>query len=224
MVIRLPRFVPFPLLVIGLFSVSACAPFWSTMVTGSGHVRSEQRTVSGFDHVAFAGDGELTITQGSVDSLIVEADDNLLPYLTSSVSANTLHLGRQSNVTFLSATTITFIVTVKQLQGLTMSGAGNATVNNLVVPSFHVTLSGAGRARIIGSADSQSLSLSGAGTYDGSGFATKSATVEVNGAGNALVEVSETLTATVSGVGSVAYIGNPKVTQHITGAGGVHQQ
>jgi hypothetical protein len=66
--------------------------------------------------VAFSGVGQLTITQGNTESLTVVADENLLPYLTSSVSNNTLQLGQQANVSIQSAKSIAFLVTVKQRQ------------------------------------------------------------------------------------------------------------
>jgi hypothetical protein len=212
------------LVVAGFFTLSACTLGGNTTVSGSGQVKSEQRKVSSFNQVSFSGAGQLTITQGSSDSLTVVADENLLPYLTSSVSGNTQQLGQASNVTIQSAKSISYLVTVKQLQGLTLSGAGTAEVNNVTPSSLNVTVSGAGHVRITGSAASQNVTLSGVGSYDGSGFATKSATVDISGTGNAVVAVSDTLTATVSGIGSVEYIGNPKVTQHVTGLGGVRQQ
>lgn len=162
--------------------------------------------------------------QGNVDLLTVEADDNLLPYLTSSVSANTLHLGRQPDITIESAKTIAFHVTIQQLQGLTLSGAGHAEVNNLTASVLRVSVSGAGHVTVTGSDDTQSVTLSGASSYDGSGFATKNATVEISGVGDAVVAVSGTLMATVSGAGSVEYIGNPTVTQHVTGTGSVRRR
>jgi hypothetical protein len=235
--------VPVPL-VAGILVLGGCMVGGTTTVVGSGHVKSEQRHVSSFNQVTLSGVGRLTITQGNSDALTVKSDENLLPYLTSSVSGTTLDLGVKSGVSIQSADPIDFLVTMKQLHGLTISGSGSAqaanisgpalmvsvtgsgavVLNNLVVSALTATVSGSGVIRVTGTAQSQDITISGSGNFDGGGFATKSATVDISGSGNATVQVSETLTATVTGSGNVVYIGSPKVTQHVSGSGSVSQQ
>src|SRR5262249_24541080 len=53
------------------------------VVRGSGNVKSESRDVRDFDRVGVSGVGTLTITQGSTESLTIQAEDNLLPLLRS---------------------------------------------------------------------------------------------------------------------------------------------
>ena len=65
-----------------LLVVSACG-----VVGGSGKVETETRQVSGFTAIDLTGTGEVTIEQGETESLTIEADDNVLPALTSKVSA-----------------------------------------------------------------------------------------------------------------------------------------
>jgi hypothetical protein len=58
-----------------------------SVVNGSGQTKSETRTVSGFTGIELSGTGEVTIEQGDAESLTVEADDNVLPALTSEWTA-----------------------------------------------------------------------------------------------------------------------------------------
>lgn len=211
-------------LLAGLVAVSGCDITGGTTVHGSGHVKSESRPVSGFTQVEFAGVGHLTLAQVGTETLNIQADDNLLPLLTSTVSGGVLHLQQAANTTITSATAINYILTVKSLTGFSLSGAGDAEIANLSTSAMKVTVSGAGRLLVSGSAESQDVTISGVGSYDGSGFATKTAKVSLSGTGSAVVEVSDTLDAQVSGVGSVEYIGDPKVTQHVTGLGSVHKR
>ncbi len=60
-----------------------------------------------------------------------------------------------------------------------------------------------------GTVDSQVVTLSGTGNYDGEDLQSASAEVDVDGAGGAVVAVSDRLDATVGGVGSIEYIGDP---------------
>ena len=55
------------------------------VVTGSGRVTSETRAVSGITRVALEGMGEVVIQEGAAESLTIEAEDNILPLITSAV-------------------------------------------------------------------------------------------------------------------------------------------
>ena len=75
----------------------------------SGNMESESRSVSGFTAIKLTGSGEVTIDQTGTDSLTIEADDNVLPKVTSNVVDGTLMLGVEGNVS--SSTPIKFVVT-----------------------------------------------------------------------------------------------------------------
>ncbi len=79
-----------PAIVLALLLVSSGC----STVSGSGNVVTETRQVSGFNRIDLAGSGEVTIQQGDAESLTIEADDNVLPRLTSEVSNSTLKLDR----------------------------------------------------------------------------------------------------------------------------------
>ena len=72
------------LLILAL-SILACQVGGLMGVRGSGNVAEEDRAVSGFTGVALAGIGELTIEVGERESLRIEAEDNLMPYLEAEV-------------------------------------------------------------------------------------------------------------------------------------------
>jgi putative autotransporter adhesin-like protein len=190
-------------------------------ITGSGNLKTEVRQVSNFTQVDFSAVGTLTIEQTGVEGLSITADDNILPILTSDVSNGVLHLGAKDNQNYNPKTPITYLLSVKTLTGLTLSGAGATQASNLDTQTMTVTMSGAGSATLHGKANDQQVTLSGAGNYDGSDFTTKTAKVTVSGVGNAIVNASDTLDATVSGVGNIEYLGNPKVTSHVSGVGTV---
>ena len=95
------------------------------MVNGSGQVETETRPVSGFTGIDLAGSGEVTIEQGDAESLTIEADDNVLPELTSEVSGSMLTLDTKPGTTVRSLNPIRYRVTVKDLTALSLSGSGS---------------------------------------------------------------------------------------------------
>ena len=77
---------------------------------------------------------------------------------------------------------------------------------------------------LAGTADPQAVTISGTGNYDGEDLQSATAEITIDAAGDAVLRVSDRLDATVGGVGSVEYIGNPSVTKDISGVGSVEQR
>ena len=204
---------------VGILSLVSC-----TTVRGSGNLKTESRTVSGFTAVDLSGNGHLTIEQTGTESLTIEAEDNILPLLTSDVSNGTLRLGEKDNTNILTTKTITYRLTVRDLNDLTVSGSGEVTAPSISVSKFNVTLSGSGSITLGGTTDSQAVTISGSGRYDAAKLASKSVTIDISGSGTAVVMPSDTLNATISGSGSVEYIGNPTVNQKISGSGRISKR
>jgi hypothetical protein len=185
---------------------------------------TESREVRGFTGVELTAIGNLQIEQTGTQSLTIEADADVLPKLTSDVSGNVLRLGVAPGASIDDAGPIVYRLTVATLDFLAVSGAGDVTASNLRADRLTVEISGAGDVTLAGTAEAQVVTISGTGNYDAEGLQSATAEVAIDGAGNAVVRVSDSLDATVSGVGSVEYIGNPRVTEDVSGAGSVEQR
>ena len=149
--------------------------------TGSGQVATDTRAVAGFSAVDLRGVGQLTVTLGGTEGLTVEAEDNLLPLISSTVSGNTLVLelkeGRPTRP-------IVFRLAARQITALSTSGAGDIDAPDVTGASLRTNQSGAGNVRLERlSVQSLDSSLAGAGSLDANGTATR-LTVNVAGAGN----------------------------------------
>ena len=224
---------------VGILLLAGCAT-----IRGSGNIKTESRSVSGFTAVDLSGSGHLTIEQTGTESLTIEAEDNILPLLTSDVSNGTLRLGVKDNTNVLTTKTINYRLTVRDLNNLIVSGSGEATAASITAGKFTITLSGSGevtaasitasqftvilsgsgKVTLGGTADSQAITISGSGHYDAAKLASKSAIIDISGSGTAVVMPSDTLDATIGGSGSVEYIGNPTVNQNITGLGSISKR
>ena len=80
---------------------SACiVPFAPRLVRGSGDIVKESRDVDGFDRIVVTGAGTVIITQGGSESLTIETDDNLMEYIETEVSGNTLEIGFTRDTAF----------------------------------------------------------------------------------------------------------------------------
>ncbi len=209
---------------------------------GSGHVITEERSVSGFTQVNLAGSGDLILTQGDQESVKVEAEDNLMQYIRTEVKGDTLYAYIHSDGIILHQNRpIKYYVTVKDIKSLEVYGSGNITsdeiqsdnldltvhgsgdisLDKLAATSVTIDISGSGNCDIAGKVTSQSLDLKGSGDYDVEKLESQSATVEITGSGNATIWAKDEITGRISGSGNLDYYGQPKLSVSTYGSGSV---
>ena len=210
---------------------------------GSGNIVKEDRPVNDFDQVVLNGIGKLVITQGDSESLVIEADDNILPIITAEVKNRVLTIGFDEKIRLVTKADITYTLKLKDLKGLEISGLGEATLPSLRSDALSLGMSGSGKIQIddlqattltvnssglgafdaAGQVDSISLNFSGAGFFNAENLKANSATLTINGTGTATVWVADQLDVNISGGGYVKYYGNPQVTKNVSGLGKIEK-
>lgn len=215
-------------------------------IPGSGNVQTETRDIGALEAVSIEYPGaEMTIQQSDKETVVIEADDNLLPQLSTEVVSGTLTIKNMEtdwesivnpsklvkiNVTVKDLNEIELSAPVgnlklDQLQAdtlkLVLSGGAQMKMNGIQVNLLDTDLSGAGSIQASGTADEIKLILSGLGNFNATDLESNRATIELSGMGDATVRVEQELAATITGAGSIKYFGNPRVEQNITGAGSI---
>lgn len=191
-------------------------------VRGSGNVITETRDVSGFDEIAALGSGTVRVSVTGTESVTIEAEDNIMPLLTTTVSGSRLELG--SRESYSPTKGIVYTITVIDLVGLELSGSGDVIVDGLATDALEVTINGSGDVVTTGTAHDLEVAINGSGDYNGADLASATGSVRVSGSGSATVNITDTLDAAVSGSGSVEYLGDPVVTESVTGSGDVSRR
>jgi hypothetical protein len=203
-------------LIVPILALTSCS-----IVTTPGSTRTETRTVSGFSKVELQGSGDLTIDQTGSESLTIEAGDEVMPNLTSDVVGDTLVLGTKRGVVLGPGSRISYHLSVKDLNGLTVSGSGEVTAPKITTDALTSDISGSGTITVGGSAPQHHLTISGSGTYQAGDLASKNAHADISGSGKAVVSVSDTLDVTIAGSGSLTYSGDASLHKDISGSGSV---
>jgi Putative auto-transporter adhesin, head GIN domain len=193
-------------------------------VRGSGIVKTESKEVSKFSSISFKSVGKLKIQQTGKESLTISAEDNILPLLESRVADNVLYLTAAKDANFNPTKPIEFVVEVKSLERLNIDGVGSIEANGIQGKQLSVSLDGVGSIAIAGSVDVLDLSLSGVGKFQGEELRTKQAKIRHDGVGSAVINVSDRLDATLTGVGSVEYIGSPQIQESVQGVGRIKKR
>lgn len=222
--------------------LSACGllPNW---VRGSGTTTTEARAVTDFTQVAVQGQGTAIITQGDEESLTIEAEDNLLPYLETTVQDGVLQLRTRAGILLAPTQPIIFHITLKTVTSLGVAGSGAITAASLDTTDLALNISGSGEItlealttdtltnRISGAgtltvhnlvAETVANAISGAGTFDLTGTTTEQTiTISGNGTVQAAELQSETVQVTILGAGAVTVDASDTLAVKISGSGTV---
>lgn len=218
--------------------------------SGKGEVVAEQRSLPSFSRIVIHGFADVTLIQGNAESVAVEAQAKHLAGVRTDVVGGTLTIANDQSRRWWSeflgggVRPARVTITYRQLEAIEASGAVRLRAERLKTERLSVSASGATALKIAdldtkellltgsgaikveaaGHATHQTISISGAGVYRAAELVSDDARVSVSGAGRVIVQAEKTLGIDLSGAGSVEYIGNPKVTQQISGAGRVKRR
>ena len=192
-------------------------------IKGSGTSKSEQRNISGFSKIEAGGAMNVEITAQGDFSVTVEADDNLLQYIKTETSGDTLKIYSEGRISPKAKMNVK--ITMPEVKGLDVSGASNAVVSNVKVDSLELNASGASKIKIEGESKDLDSDASGASKIDAENLRVENAKVKASGASSSIVSPSNELKADASGASSIHYTGEPKnVNQKSSGASSVKKK
>lgn len=205
--------------------------------------KKETRNVGSFDYVSLGISGDLVITQGNSNSLVLEGDAEDLENIETYVKDGKLKIRTESNSWFGNdMDKVKIYVTVVKFRGASVSGSGYLTnSNNLKGEDLSLSVSGSGKielyvesktldthisgsGRIIleGKTDAMELHISGSGGINAIELGANRIDAHISGSGSAKVNVKEEIDAHISGSGSIRYQGNPaKIREKVSGSGSV---
>jgi hypothetical protein len=211
---------------ITIVAVAACLVLVSGCrwpgIQGNGKIRTDQRPVGAFANIDVRGAFEIEWQNGA-PSLQITTDENLIRYIESEVSGDTLRLRTREQIR--PSHSIKVVMSSPTRTGAKISGAVKMAVKQLNGPRFAMESSGASRVSLDGNVDQLLADMTGASKLEATGLQTKTAEISTTGAGDADVAVTETLKVAITGAGKVTYTGNPPtIEKHITGAGTIRKK
>lgn len=189
---------------------------------GSGKRETQKRQITPFTSISTEGAFSIEIVCQRDLSLEVEADDNVLPLVTSEVSSNVLRLSNKGG--YSTVEPVKFRISVPNLEGLSVSGAGNINIKGMNNDKFEIDADGAPTINVSGSTKMVDIHSNGAGKINTNSLNAARAVVNSNGATQVELDVDEQLDVTVNGPSSVTYKGDPVVNKNVNGPGKVERR
>lgn len=234
-------------LLIALFvflSFNSFAQRWET-IKGNGQMKKETREVSNYTSLATQGSMDVTIAYGNSNSIVVQADENLLPYIETSVENGKLTIKSKKGVNLKSTSKMLVRVSMTKINSLQQSGSGNIDGSGAFTSDgkTDIGVSGSGNLKLdfdsfkdldlsvagsgnvdlkSGNTNTLSAKISGSGNIDCSTVSSKDVDAKISGSGNIKVYASNSIDAKISGSGNVFYKGSAQnISSKVVGSGKV---
>lgn len=226
-----------------IISFATFAQSWSK-IEGNGNVKKEAREVGNFTAVASGGSWDVVISYSTGKTVVVEADENLIPYIKTAVEDGKLIIRTEKNVDLKSSHKMKIYVSLTKVTSLSMAGSGNMTgVGNFTndaktsfslagsgninldfksIEKVAISIAGSGNVNLKGTSNEVAVSIAGSGNANCEGLVADDVKVSIAGSGSSKIVSNKSLKVSIMGSGDVYYTGSvTDVTKHVAGSGKV---
>jgi hypothetical protein len=212
---------------------------WSAVPAVQAQVApSRTYTPGAFDEVEIHGSALVRLTQGAVDQVVVEGDEDLQGEVRLDVRDGRLNVRQSGSWKFWSTRRLRLSVTLRDLKRLSISGAadvlapqpmklgkvlidvsgsGLVRFDKLQAQELRFSVFGAGDGQFAGAVEQLAVTVSGKSDFRGEDLRTQVGRIAVSGLGDIRVWAERELAIGISGVGRVDYWGSPELTRRTPG-------
>ena len=222
----------FTLLFIAISAINYGQIFGKKNIKDNGNIQTENRKVEAYTQVTNIGSLDVTLIEGTMNNVRIEASDNILKHILTDVENNELIIKLDPKYNYTLKHKVVVYVSVNQdLQKILQSGSGDIELKHqLEVDKLECEVIGSGDIKlnvktnqlvlkVIGSGDIEAkgvviqlqTEVIGSGDVEAEKLIATNAKAIVKGSGDAIIFVTENVEAMVSGSGDITIKGNPKM-------------
>lgn len=216
-------------------------------IKGNGKLETKQRAVGDFTTIKLVGSLDVDLIAGESNTVTVEGESNLLPYVLTTVKNGELTITTESHTNLQPSKKMKLVVRVpsKAITEIVIVGSGDVKSKEVLTQdrfAFSVTgsgdikvkvaakqitalVTGSGDIDLTGSVENFEATVTGSGEIDAENLIAKTATALVSGSGEIEVQATSALEATIQGSGDIEYSGAPtQLNKKVLGSGSISQK
>lgn len=195
---------------------------------GNGKIITQERNISDFKSIELSGDQKIILSQGEVQNIKVETDENLQDKIQFVVNDGVLKIENKGagdptkliiyvtckEISEISATGVSDVKADNEIKSdkLNISASGASTIEmHLNVKELETNISGAASMKLYGKANINNASVSGAGNLKASELETEKTIAKVSGVGKAKINATAEVKGGVTGAGEISCKNKPPV-------------
>lgn len=151
------------------------------MIKGNGHVRQLDKSIPSFTKINLQNNITIHVSKGKNSTVMIRADDNILPYIITQVVNDELIIALRDNVIADSDNDIQVTLQIPTLTSIRHLGSGDIYAHGVDAKHLMIESHGAGDMRIDGDIDLSSMEVSGSGDIQISNAHSDSLVMDVHG-------------------------------------------
>jgi hypothetical protein len=195
----------FVILILMVITLTSCIKDL-VCISGNGIKKTEVRRLNTFSHIENSTSINIVYKKADTTGITIEADENLLSYISTSTDNNTLEIKAGNGMTCLDFATQPLItVTSPHLESIFESGSGTFTADELSGYSTSIKLSGSGNisvSKVTGT--DLNILLSGSGDINADNAMCETSDIFLSGSGKiSLAGQCENSHMKISGSGQI---------------------
>jgi hypothetical protein len=201
----------------------------------------EDRDVSSFTGISLGISGDLYLTQGSPQKIVIQAENNL-DEIETEVRDGVLRIKTDNWNSRIKGVKIW--ITMPEVESLNVSGSGDILAETSIdaeelalkvsgsgkieIPKLkgeeiEAAISGSGDMILAGSANEMEIHISGSGSVYAEGLKVNECGIKISGSGSCRIDATGELDAAISGSGRVTYYSDPQIDARVSGSGKVRK-
>lgn len=208
-------------------------------VKGEGPVVKKELNLSEFHEIELQTSGDVELTYGATQKVVVETHQNLIDILETNVHSGSWEIEFEKSVCDYKK--LTFYITVPFIDEVSVAGSGSIySMSQFKADEMELNIAGSGdikmdvacdelEANIAGSGDMEimgvasnfEVNIAGSGDVKAGKLRSENCDVSIAGSGDVKIDVHTSLNVSIAGSGDVHYSGSPKVKSSVMGSGDV---
>jgi hypothetical protein len=207
-------------------------------IEGNNDIVTKTRNIGSYNEIKLMGSYDLTCVNDTSYDIDLTGESNILPYISTEISSNTLKVKEFPNTCLRENYPIRIESYIPDLKGINLTGSGNIEVDTfsgntidldingsgnlfatLYYSKIYTDIDGSGDVEIYGKGDYANYEITGSGTIYALDCDHEHVDIEISGSGDVYVHCTKTLNIDISGSGNVYYTGYPQISSDISGSG-----
>ena len=221
------------------FALSSCSN-----TSGSGNITTENRSDGGITGISVGGDFDVEVKIGTSTELKVEADDNIMPYIETIVSGNTLKIRTKDLHNYSDVHMKVYIITpslvkvnasasarvdvqdvLKSIERLYFNASSSGDINaDVDAPEVEANASSGATINLSGKTRAYNVQVSSGADIRSYNLLSETTKVQVSSGAGAHVYASVSLNAQASSGGTVSYMGGATVNKAESSGGSINKK
>lgn len=212
----------------------------ASCIVGNHKYITEARKLTSLHGISSEGSFDINIVLDTVNEVIIEAEENLMPYIYTKVHGSTLVIKTRDDRCIREHKPIVISVKTQSLDAIKLLGSGIVNCDSLNATNIDINLSGSGeifagiwgdfadidisgsgKTTLWGEVNEGEFKISGSGDIRAYDLEQDTCFATISGSGSMYVYVKDYLNAKITGSGTINYKGNPIIQTQITGSGNV---